>query len=278
MGPIAEEEVILKQYLLGLLTTEQQTPLEERLLTDVAFCENISVAEDELIDQYLSSDLTDAERESFERHFLLAPERQRKLRFARTLRRYVGAEAALAADLLDAEAARAAEKAPDSVPPAPGKLDSFKLLLTRRTGLAFSLSAALLLCVAAITWFAVSHRTGSPHEPRNIYAVTLTPGLVRESGQTTRVAIPTGADTVQLRLAVPTADYQSYSVSLSTAGRTDVWMADELKPTTGAGENLILVDIPARVLSRDDYVVRLRGRRADGGSEDVSRYTFRVLS
>lgn len=272
MELIAEEEGILRQYLLGLLTAEQQEPLEERLLTDGSFCETVSIAEDELIDQYLSNVLTNAEREQFERHFLLAPERQRKLRFARTLRGHVVEEARAASDV------KTDYRVPDPATRAPGKLDSFKRLFARRPGLAFPLAAGLLLCLAAVSWLAVNRLRGTSHEPRNVYVVALAPGLIREGGQITRVAMPAGADTLQLRLAIPTADYPSYSVSLSTTARADLWTEDELKPTTGAGENQILVNIPAGVLARDDYVVRLRGRRTDGGSEEVSRYTFRVVS
>jgi hypothetical protein len=276
VGATAEEEITLRQYLLGLLPTERHQPLEERILTDGEFYENLTIAENELIDQYLSSELADAERLGFETHFLLAPERRRKLRFARSLRRYIVAESAKAPGLYEEEAAEPAEKELDASRPAASSWDAFKLLFARRPVMAFSMVAAMLLFVAVITFVVVNRRPESRHEPGNVFAVNLTPGLVREGGQVTRVSIPNGTDTVRLQLSVPNAEYQSYSVSLATSERADVWHADGLKPTTSAGENLLPVDIPAGVLERDDYILRVRGNRTGGGSEDVSRYTFRV--
>lgn len=59
------------------------------MLTDSDYYEELLACEEELIDQYLSRTLPAEEREAFDRHFLSTPERVRKLRFARALRRYV---------------------------------------------------------------------------------------------------------------------------------------------------------------------------------------------
>lgn len=85
----SEEQVFIKQYLLGELTQEAQQPVEERLLTDNLFFEELSIAEDELIDQYLCDSLTEHQKQRFEEHFLATSERRRKLTFARALRKYV---------------------------------------------------------------------------------------------------------------------------------------------------------------------------------------------
>ncbi len=62
--------------------------IEERLLTDDAFCEEFEVAEDQLIDQYLGNDLSPHDRTRFETCFLSTIERHEKFRLARTLNRY----------------------------------------------------------------------------------------------------------------------------------------------------------------------------------------------
>lgn len=82
----------LKAYLLGtLLDDDQRRSIEERLLTDDAFCEQIDVLEDELIEQYLGDDLDAEEREQFEQAFLSTAERREKLTVARALSRYANA-------------------------------------------------------------------------------------------------------------------------------------------------------------------------------------------
>ena len=65
--------------------------LEERLLANSAFYEELLIVEDELVDEYFADELANSERESFETHFMLAPERQQKARFARNLKKYVSA-------------------------------------------------------------------------------------------------------------------------------------------------------------------------------------------
>lgn len=81
---------VIRRYLLGDVADEvQRQSIEERLLTDDEYYEELLVEEDELIDCYLSGALTDSEQRQFEMHFLVTPERHQKLRFARALSRVV---------------------------------------------------------------------------------------------------------------------------------------------------------------------------------------------
>jgi len=85
---------MLKQYLLGEpLAEERRHGIEERLLTDEEFCEQVEIAEDELIEQYLGEELSAAERTKFEQNFLNTTERRQKFSVARTLNRYATAKA-----------------------------------------------------------------------------------------------------------------------------------------------------------------------------------------
>src|SRR5215470_1028129 len=88
MNQTINEEEAIRQYLLGRLREEEQTRLEERLLTDDDFFERLNLAEDELIDEYLAGGLDAENRQRFDTHFLAAPERQRKLRFSVVLSKY----------------------------------------------------------------------------------------------------------------------------------------------------------------------------------------------
>ena len=84
-----ENELPLKPFLLGELKPEEQQRLEQQLMIDTAAFEELQRVEDELIDDYLSGTLSSGEKERFESVFLLPPERQQKLSFARTLRHYI---------------------------------------------------------------------------------------------------------------------------------------------------------------------------------------------
>jgi CHAT domain-containing protein/lipoprotein NlpI len=84
----------LRDYLLGALGDEGQERVEKRMLGEDDFFEQVLVAEDELVDDYLEGSLSKSERERFEKYFLIAPERRQKLRFAAALRNHVKANGA----------------------------------------------------------------------------------------------------------------------------------------------------------------------------------------
>jgi CHAT domain-containing protein/cytochrome c-type biogenesis protein CcmH/NrfG len=87
-----KDQNTIRRYLLGEVTEDGELRLvEERLLTDDEYFEEIAVIEDELIDQYVSGSLSPGEQEKIESHFLATVERRRKLRFAQALRKYVSA-------------------------------------------------------------------------------------------------------------------------------------------------------------------------------------------
>lgn len=89
-----EEPRRLKDYLLGTLDDEAvQRRIEERLMVDEEFAVRISAAEDELIEQFLDGELSDAEADRFETFFLAPPERRSQFRLTRDLRRVAVAKA-----------------------------------------------------------------------------------------------------------------------------------------------------------------------------------------
>src|SRR5687767_4378188 len=84
---------VLRRYLLGTIEPDVREDVERRLFSeDRIFWEQLCLAEDELIDDYVSNDLDDDERRSFEACFLSTEERQEKLGFARALKAHAGGE------------------------------------------------------------------------------------------------------------------------------------------------------------------------------------------
>src|SRR6185369_16284780 len=86
------QQQLLRRYLLGdPLEAERRRAIEERLLTDDNFSEQIEIIEDELIDEYLGEELSSDERVQFEHNFLSTTERRQKFSVARSLNRYAAA-------------------------------------------------------------------------------------------------------------------------------------------------------------------------------------------
>jgi anti-sigma factor RsiW len=88
-----EEEAYTQQimigYLLGLLPRSEQERFEADLLADDRLLEELGAVEDELIDDYLSDQLSQPYRDGFESHFLRSLEHQRRLTFAMSFKSYI---------------------------------------------------------------------------------------------------------------------------------------------------------------------------------------------
>src|SRR5215510_10414646 len=78
-------ENLIVRYLMGDLPEDEQTRLEDRAFSDRDYMRNIVAVESDLIDEYVRGELSDSERQQFERLFLVSAERQRKVEFARAL-------------------------------------------------------------------------------------------------------------------------------------------------------------------------------------------------
>lgn len=261
-----ESPDVIRQYLLGMLAQEQYLRLEQRLLTSNALFEEILIAEDELIDEYLSGALSETEQEHFVTCFLKAPERQQKLRFSKTFKKYIksaGTE----------EASEAAGSAPQAF-----SLRDYLSRLTRVRSpvVNFALAATLLILLSGVSWVLIK-RVMAPRGAHNSLAVRLTPRLVRDVGETNRIVIPADVNTVRLQLALPNNDYKTYRAELRSSGGAEIWAGNDVTVNTAGVDRYIQLDLPAEILEPDDYKVTLSGQIADDKYEDVTHYSFRVV-
>ncbi len=132
-----EEQDSIRHYLLGELDDEARRRVEERLLTDDQFFEELCVIEDELTEEYAGGMLEQRAKERFESHFLCTPERRRKLRFSRALTRYVSERPV-------------PQEAPVVPLPAPARVPWMRSFFNSYAGLA--VAALVLLTVGFGVW------------------------------------------------------------------------------------------------------------------------------
>jgi hypothetical protein len=312
MGIKVESEP-LREYLLGVLDPDARQELEERLMVDSAFFEELERSESELIDDYLSENLSQNEKEKFGSFFLLAPERQRKLEFARALKRYVASHPVT-------EQFRN-----------PWWAKSMAFLRGQNPVLSWSLAAALVLLIAGGTFstFEISRLrqtlqtesrntrellaeaenrnseltaalqreqrrrnvleepTGGPKKESpglgsllpgqtrpTLFAIALTPGLLRDIGSSTKTGIPAGTNLVQLDMNLASVGHGRYRAVLQRLGDGEIWTQICPKPSRG---RLLHLVIAANVLTPGDYVAKLSGISENGQSEDIGSYYFRIV-
>ena len=264
----------MKQYLLGKLPPESLTPLEEKLLSDGDFYEQLLITEDDLVDDYLADRLSEPERERFEAHFMISPERRLKVRFGKALRRYILAEGVRATPPELSQGSSAADKRSRSKPGFvfwPFKLSPV---------LALSFIVTVCLVLFAVSWKVFkgpTFRATVEQQSQKPMIIALVSGSTRSEGVTPRVSIPPGVDAVQLQLELKRNDYQTYRAEL--LGDAGVLATSEaMKPEGNGGRSVVYLALPARVLKPGDYQVRLSGISDNGDVEVVDRYPFRVVA
>lgn len=264
----------IRAYLLGQASPEDSSWLEEELLTDSDLLQQLLIAEDELIDQYLSEKLTQPERQRFETHFLPAPERRRKLRFGRALRKYMDL-----VGISESLEGHAAEYLPDEKPDVakpPPKRGPLAFLPFSNPILSYSLAAVVVLIIFAFSWLALQNLRTPSRNPGNVLAVALEPGLNRDSGQIKKFTIPNNSDVVRFQLALSDDQYQSYETVLQDDVGQVLITKRDLKRQSDGRHSALIVDIPATLLRPGDYRIKLSGLTANGNPEDLGTYSFRV--
>lgn len=144
---ISADEMLIRRYLLGNVTEEQQRRIEERLLTDDRYYSRFDKIEEDLIDDYVRGQLESDDALRFEQHFMSAPGRRESVEFAKAL-----AAAVTSGRALPAEGASSPE---GHVALPPNGLSQDPSSYSRPITLYLSASAVLLL-VLAVGWLLVN--------------------------------------------------------------------------------------------------------------------------
>ncbi len=274
-----KESEVMKQYLLGMLPQESLTALEERLLRDSDFYEQLLITEDDLVDDYLADRLPGPERERFESYFMITPERLQKVRFGKALRLYVNL----------AEGVKASQE--NRAPELSKGLSAANKRWWSRPGvvlwppklspvLAWSLIIIVCLGLIAVSWTVFrgpSFRAAVKKPGQKSTTIALVSGSTRSEGVTQRISIPAGVDWVQLQLELKRNDYRTYKAEL--LDDTSVLAASgPMKPEVNGGRSVLNLGLPANVLKPGDYQVRISGISDNERIEVVDRYPFRVVA
>jgi hypothetical protein len=88
------------------------------------------------------------------------------------------------------------------------------------------------------------------------------------------MTLPADALIVQLRLELPGNDYTFYRAVLQDADGNEIWAASRLRAQPRKAE--IVVPVPATLLTRGDYQLKLSGMSEGREPEAVEAYAFRV--
>ena len=83
-----QHERVIRRYLLGELDEREQEQLEQRVITDPDYKEEVLITEEELLEEFVNGKLPPRDLESFTRVYSSSPAHRRKVKIAQALNRY----------------------------------------------------------------------------------------------------------------------------------------------------------------------------------------------
>lgn len=124
-------------------------------------------------------------------------------------------------------------------------------------------------------------RTARQEQPSSpgggIASFILTPQM-RGAGQIQTITIPAQTDHVAMQLRLEPNEYPAYRVALlEQSGNQTLWRSGTLRATTAGDSKTLSANFPASLLKSGVYTLRVNGIAANGATEIISDYPFRVV-
>jgi hypothetical protein len=230
----------LRAFLLGTLDETEVERIEYSILSRPEIYELLQATEEELIDEYVSGRLSEAEVASLVSYLERLPGGKDRIDFARRLRR----------NLSTGDERRAAPAS------------------RRRPTWQWAAAAALVAALGVSAYLTLVDR-----EPQTLM---LTADLTRSSGQIPEARRAESGGAIRVLLELGNSTHGRYRATLYDADSRARASFDELAAETT--ERLILVGLDLNVagLKPGDYSIELEGEAAMG-FEPLGRYVFRLI-
>ena len=91
-----------------------------------------------------------------------------------------------------------------------------------------------------------------------------------------QVEVPAGTKVVQLRLDLPAKEYPAYRAVLQTEKYLELPGLDQLKASTVGAGKVVVLNLPADLLTPGYYQVSLSGLTPAGELERIGTYPFQI--
>jgi len=121
---------------------------------------------------------------------------------------------------------------------------------------------------------ALEDQLGRPRT--SVATFALAAGLLRAGGSLPRIAVPSDAEVVRLRLELPEEGYPFYRAALHDPDGGEIWAASRLRAVGKPRQAAVVLSVPTELLPRGDYQVKLSGLRDGAEPEALATYPFRV--
>jgi len=111
----------------------------------------------------------------------------------------------------------------------------------------------------------------------SVVSFALMPGLSREGDKSNQLEIAQGTSRVRLELYPEKIDHKNYRAELRTREGRWVWNRNSLKLRKTALGDQVIVNLPAAILTKGDYILMLRGATGERDQGRAGTYYFRIV-
>jgi hypothetical protein len=296
------DDTQLMHYLLGTLQSEETERLDELSVTNDDFSWRLRAAESELVDSYVRSELSGDTLKRFQTNYLSSAKRREKVAFAEGLFRFQASVAKVASQSSDIGSFFS-------------RLFTPRRMIFQFAGAAFVmlLIAGYLLFdnmrlrnemsnVSALqssieqntrdlerelqqqnTANTNSEKKLGPNGGENpdlnkLNTLSLLlPPPSRGLSSLKTITVHPNADLIVLLLALESADYPHYRVTLKDpATNTVLWRSTDLEATSAGDRPGVSVSFRANLLKTQNYVAEVSGISRSGEAQSVGDYAFRA--
>ena len=270
------DDALAKAYLLGALAAGEAEQVEERLLKDGEFFEQLVAAEFALADAYVREELSRGDRELFDARLAASPALQERVDTAHAL-----AEAVARRRTPKTQTWRAAIEwlglSPEGwrwlVP-----LSAMATLLVVATLSTLRTPGPAVTPSASTAPFAVppeSVRSPRPSASSPVLALAL--GVTRSTAATPVLEVTPGVDTVQIDIALDGPASSPLKVTLLTSPQgEEIWSQARLRALSRDGAVVVSARVPVEILEPGDYEVLVSEVPAAGSPMPLGSTFFRV--
>ena len=275
----SKQETEIRRYLLGELSDSEREQVEQRLITDGNYKEEVLMVEQELLEDYLAGLLIPQERELFHKNYLSAPLQKQKLRIAQALDKYL---------------VQTSVQTPKTVS-GQSWIEWFWNALHLPHGLMqLSWVVLILIVVLAGAWWVVKTLRSEGNEIQadlirlngpqsgvlapglSVATGVLSPLSVRESGRSVIVTITSETQVVQLRIPQPSGQQGSYEAVLKDNNGREVTRISEIAIRAVDNMPTIVLQFPGKIFQAGDYVITLTQHNSGSSGEGIGDYSFRI--
>jgi hypothetical protein len=111
-----------------------------------------------------------------------------------------------------------------------------------------------------------------------VVSMALKPGLERESGRVRKLQLQPEVEQVRIQLDVRAeGEYQSFRASIQTPDGEEIWSRSRLRARSTPSGRFVFLSVDAMAIDVGDYVIILKGVKADHAIEDVGDYYLTIV-